>query len=533
MVLRRAPPASRREIWHVIISTGQSLATGVVGSLSAPTPPIADSYKLIDTSGRYDLSDPTASTLELVPLTEPLRNRTYATGFYPDNIDGLTPAYGIASTLTRLGWEKHGGLDGGGEGAEKQTDNNGAAQGGGEQLVKHVVIPIVTGRGGATMAMISKDGTGPEYASSIFEARAIAHFAKAAGATLVFDAVVLTHGEADALVCNAGYAEDVLRLQRDYAADVMRLTSQTKEPVLVLSQQATCPLVRDFNTAVIDAMWRVQNMSDGKVVCSGPKYQYAYPDGLHLTAGGYARMGEEYGLVLHKLLAGETFVPLRPNDARMTGAVKIRVRFNVPAPPLRWDEYLKHPHQEGPHVAFRRGRGFEVRDAKGVELEIYNVRLRDDGESAVITLTQPPFHHPLSVAYAMVQAGEGFGPGFCGGSSDGRLGHLCDGADEGAVEQMRVRVEDGGHVLVAHGDRGWEMRSVYDLVKEEGGDNGIEDDDENRSYRIVGIDPADRKRAFLDRPWAGEEQECEVSARHNQANYCVSFVMDVETGESE
>ena len=331
---------------------------------------------------------------------------------------------------------------------------------------------------------------------------------------MVFDAVFLTHGETDGVRGDETYADEVLKMQADYAHDLMGITGQESEPVLILSQQNTCPPVQDLHAELIDQMWRVQQRSEGKVICSGPKYQYSYPDGLHLPAGGYSRLGEKYGQVLSQLLLqGKVFKPLAPRKARLVDECTIQVEFDVPVPPLSWDEHLPDPHQRGPHTAFIKGRGFEVRDAEGKELEIAGVFLKEQQNEVIIQLTKSTTSQPTSIAYAAVQNGEGFGPGFEGGTGDGRMGQLCDSDESTLSETVRCCVLNGSNIIESAS--GWETRAAYDRI--EPGD-----------LAIKRINTTDTTKAYLDRPWTGTSGWQDMKLRHNQRNYCVSFVMDID-----
>ena len=491
-----SPPSNRpRIVWHAFIGTGQSLATGTGAPLTTRTPPISSALKLHDSIGEYDITNYTSPSLSVVPLTEPFRQN--GMGRYPNNVDGLTVHSSMARTLERLGWQ-----DG---------DNVG------EEEVKHLTVHSLVARGGAPMHEISKGGSGVEYLASMFEARALTRLAHEQGAEIVYEAVILTHGEADAIMCLGGdYGDQLIKLQRDYASDLMAITGQEREPILVLSQQNTSPPTRELHSDVMQAMWRAQERSGGMIVCAGPKYQYGYVDGIHLDTGGYERLGEIYGRAVHDSIVREKrFVPLRPKKA-IKSAKQVVVSFEVPVPPLRWGDCLPWSHQQR-HKAWRKGRGFEVRDEKGKELEIEGVMLDEERSEVRLNLVESVESMSLTVAYAMTQqgksplcthpsfwllamrlrslsrtkggrcrwafpnhcglkskmgnslradfwySGDGFGPGFCGGSESGRIGHLCDSADDGFEEPIECEVQHGSHVLVAKMD--WAFRAVYDIVE--------------------------------------------------------------------
>lgn len=479
----------KRTVWHGIIGTGQSLSCGFGASIVKQKYEAPGAIKLYDHEGNYDLARPEKNSLKVVSLTEPLRTLSPTVNRYPNNIAGMTPHYTLARTLHDFWKADHGSLE-------------------------HLSVHTCVGQGGAAMQLIEKDGDGSSYNASLFEAKTLARLAKESGADLIFDAVMLTHGETDGILCNQDYAKQVRKMQSDYATDLAAITGQEREPILILSQQNTCPPVRELNPTVIEQMWQVQNEANKRVICSGPKYQYSYADGLHLPVGGYNRLGEKYGQVLHhSLLNNDPFTPLSPRGARAPNPRAVVIDFSVPTPPLKWDDVLPVPHQRGQHTAFRNGRGFEVRDAHGQELEIAQVALHAQEDSISVYLTRPVRKWPINIAYAMTQDGEGFGPGFGGGTGDGRIGHLCDSAKAQLRDKIKCRVQTDSREIEC--GSGWEARAVYDIL--EPGD-----------FILVGIDSSDPSKAFLDKAWNGPPGWVEISIQHNQQNYCVSFVMTVD-----
>src|SRR5580692_7907726 len=91
--------------WAGVIGTGQSLAVGVMGTpnLATGEPAGYDNLKLFLGSLTGPPLDPTASTLKMVQLDEPLR--AFSTMYpeaYPGNIDGETPHTAMADQITSL-----------------------------------------------------------------------------------------------------------------------------------------------------------------------------------------------------------------------------------------------------------------------------------------------------------------------------------------------------------------------------------------------------------------------------------------------
>lgn len=495
-----ALPENEQAIWHGIIGTGQSLSCGCQGDLDAATPEAPGGLKLHDTEGLYDILRPNASSLQVVPFTEPIRKQASCATVYPSNIAGKTPQHSMTCAINR---------------EHSMSVNKQPSESRYDDLYR--TVHTCVGSSGAPMADICKGGATVAYAASIFEVTALARLASEQDAKLSIEAIVLTHGETDAVLNNEGYAQQLCEMQKDYAHDLRVITGQKHDPILILSQQNTSPPTPDFFPTIAQAMWWVQQQSSNAVICSGPKYQYGYAEGgLHLSTGGYDRLGEKYGQVYYQtVVQGRPFIPLSPKRAALATAqgFDIVVSMHVPKPPLTWDEHLPWPHQEGPHAAWKAGRGFEVRDAAGREVAIESVSISGNDVKVRLDSSERPKDFPLRVAYAMSQKAEGFGPGFCGGTVDGRLGHLCD-SDLGtglSTEFRACEVEKGSCVVSC--TTKWEGATLYDIV-----DPG--------NYVLLGIEG---RTVRLDRPWEGETgKNVTLQLRHNQRNYAVSFVMEVE-----
>jgi hypothetical protein len=117
-----------------------------------------------------------------------------------------------------------------------------------------------------------------------------------------------------------------------------------------------------------------------------------------LPGPGYEELGEKTGEVIDAVVnQGLAWKPLQPNRASRAGAV-ITLDFDVPNPPLQWDENSPAPHQMA-HTAWMNGRGFEVLDGTN-ELTIASVAIA--GSSVVVTLASPPAAGAaLTVSYAV------------------------------------------------------------------------------------------------------------------------------------
>jgi hypothetical protein len=376
--------AALRKVWdlHGVIGTGQSLSVGAEGKPARATVQPYRNLKLSLGGRVFPATDPESSRLALVPLVEPIRPFAWRyPGPYPRNVFGETPHTAMANQVTALYLRETGG----------QGD--------------YVSVHSVVGESGQPMSVIDKtakrsDDSGHAYASALFEARAITRLAREAGKTYGVAALVLTHGESDAV--NREYGAVLERLWRDLNADLQKITGQTAKIPLLLSQQSGTPTPLGSLSESSLEMLRACERNPGELVCTGPKYQYEYvADGVHLSALSYDRLGEKYGQVyFERLVRGVDWRPLSPTRAERSGNV-LTVHFHVPVAPLAWDDRLPMPHADG-RREWAKGRGFEVTAGdKGVVIEQVEIV----GSSVRITCEALPEASTVRVRYAYAASG--------------------------------------------------------------------------------------------------------------------------------
>ena len=135
-------------------------------------------------------------------------------------------------------------------------------------------------------------------------------------------------------------------------------------------------------------------------------------------AAAYRQLGEKNARVIDAVVnRGVPWRPLQPNTVSRLGAL-IRVTFDVPVPPMAFEESLLPPHQTT-NTAWKLGRGFEVIDSTG-PLTITSATLQ--GDVVVLALSTNPTGTGLRVRYAMEQDGSGNQ----GGTALGLRGQLRD-----------------------------------------------------------------------------------------------------------
>ena len=356
--------------WTGIIGTGQSLSVGEQGSPAMSTNQPYGNLQLSTDHLPWPV-DPDDPKLALVQLVEPLGRRApnYPSS-WPGNISGETPHSAMANELT----------------ARVRAVS-------GRDFVS---IHSAVGENGQGMVFLKKNAVpkglnGRSYEAALIETKAITRLAKAAGKTYGVGAIVITHGETDA--GNTHYEAELRQLWRDYNTDLAAITGQKHKILMIVSQQNSCA---DRSPSTL-AQWKAGVDYPADMVCSGPKYQYPSPEGVHLTTEGYRLLGEKYAeIYFQRVILGHDWRPLQPLKVERKGAV-ITVRYHVPVPPLVWEQRFEPPH---PSIEeWKRGKGFEVSISGGTRVAISSVAI--SGESVVITCASDP-GPGARVGYAMI-----------------------------------------------------------------------------------------------------------------------------------
>lgn len=274
----------------------------------------------------------------------------------------------------------------------------------------HEVLVSCHGIGGTAYAGLKK-GTAA-FANGMAQATAAKTLCDFLGLTYSVRAVTTVHGESDHVGGNTHYAADLAEWQSDYETDVTAITGQL-DPIPLLQTQMSSWTKYGQRTSLIPAAQLAASVAaPDKVVLVGPKYFLAYaPDGVHLSNAGYRHMGEYYAKVYeHVVLMGETWEPLRPLDATISGAV-ITVTFHVPFPPLVLDTTLVT--NPGSH-------GFEYADDSAGAPAIASVTL--EGATTVkVTLASAPTGGARKLRYAWTGTA-----GALAGAATGARGNLRD-----------------------------------------------------------------------------------------------------------
>lgn len=362
-------------VWHQIVSTGQSLSVGANG---APALSVTQPY-----NNKMLNSGLTAFT----PLIEP------ATSTGGSNSESISSA--MANSISQF------------------------------TLPSQNFNSIVTLNGiGNTAYSGLKKGTGA-YTNSINRVIAAKNIALTTTQTpYIVSAVTVIHGENDSYSTPnvlTAYKAFLEEWQNDYQTDIQAITGQTDIIPLFTDQLASNTAYGTSRVVVGLAQLQAAIDNPTKIYLVGPKYIYDYSDAVHMNNYSYRRHGEYYGKVMKKVLVDkQPWVPLSPSTITRSNNV-ITVNFHVPVAPLQFDTTAVMP------VA---NYGFEYINA-GSEITITNVALGANGTSVILTLSGTPTT-PGQVGYAYTGVNGTPTGRFIAGSTKG---NLCDSDPTPALNQ--------------------------------------------------------------------------------------------------
>jgi hypothetical protein len=375
------------------IHMGQSLAIGYLGGTVLSTSQPYTNVMLHDSTGIYNITQPNAGTLSLVPLVAPVRAVSGAAA-YPDNIGGESPEVGFANQMTALSVAR-------GQGQRKIATTN-------------------VGYSGQPYSVICKGGSSNSYAAALYEVRAIARLAAANGWTFGVGGLLFTHGESDST--NLAYGTDIAQLHQQFQADVQAILFQQVPVPLYCSQQNSFPYQAVGPGVNLSAIMQLAagNTAPRVTVFTGPKYQHPYnTDSVHLQNTGYLAYGEKLAITVDRYEQGNWQGAFRPVSFQRSAAV-VTIGFAVPYPPMVWDGGHAGPHQSGTYAAWALGKGFEARDDSGL-ITINSVTIAYN--TVVLTLARTPSTN-LFISYADTGESPNAGAGFT--NAGGRCGLLRD-----------------------------------------------------------------------------------------------------------
>lgn len=231
------------------------------------------------------------------------------------------------------------------------------------------------GQGETGIGYLGSDS--PAYEKLMTELRMAYDKAASMGCRVEVPAICWMQGEND-LVWETGkdYASLLRQFRADFERDVKKITRQSRSVECILYQTNSLSLSRDsFNANVYDCkQMRVPEAqrqliaTDEHFHASGPVYPYnVMREYVHIDGEGQYRIGYLEGLTLCRLLKGDSFKGLQPDNIGRNADTLI-VSFNVPCKPLMFDTVT---------VEKTSNYGFSVIDTTNTDI-LREVLLRND-----------------------------------------------------------------------------------------------------------------------------------------------------------
>lgn len=235
---------------------------------------------------------------------------------------------------------------------------------------------ICAGVGGTGYSGLKKGTTAYSNAlAAITKAKSIAY---GQGFSLVVDAMILKHGEADA--ANVHYYECLVEWQSDFETDIKAITGQSKDIPMIIPMMSFMSIYQDSYKSS-EGMLRA-HVESSKHWVTGVDYPFPYcvDDYTHLIGPGYHMLGESIANeVMEATYFGGCEI-VRMVDATRNGTV-VTATFKVPHPPLAIDT-VQITEREGTCKGF-------TYSSNGGEVNIAAAEVVDNGMSGlgVIRLT--------------------------------------------------------------------------------------------------------------------------------------------------
>jgi hypothetical protein len=334
------------DLWNMrklrlFILTGQSLASGAEGNPALSTTPLAGHWMLgnnVGSSAGREGNTPIDAGAVITPYLEPVQESIV--GGFARMMKVLQPAEEFAY--------------------------------------------LYCGIGGESLTAMNK-GTAP-YSKSLQQIRAFDNFAKAQGMTLEAT-IIMINGENDSYFYNTSpkntFRNLIRRYWADMSADFAAITGNASPIKMLLSQTsahgfyhllglraAASPPVPSFPSASIEQA-DLANDEPDKFVMVSAKYDlpYASANSVHLNNVGYEQHGQKIAEVYNSIFfQGKSWRPLQLIKAAMKDSITMIASFEVPVPPLTWDDSILDPGAKG----FSLASGIAITSAKiinGTQIE--------------------------------------------------------------------------------------------------------------------------------------------------------------------
>lgn len=275
-----------------------------------------------------------------------------------------------------------------------------------ENLQSHTELPyrfIGSAPGEGSMDIATLSAPGRYYSQLLRDIAQGKRLADAQGKTYGVGAITWTQGEADdsSQTSIPTYIAKLRSLRADVDRDAKALTGQKQDVEMITYQVATHRHFDQRYPHIALALLEASH-EDPHIHLAVPMYLFRYVDGGHTDNRSTEWMGAYYGLVLKRILIDkQTWTPLEPLNWRREGTTAV-LRFNVPAPPLRWDTT---------QVAGNSDYGFSLRLPSGDLLPIQSVSITGPDEVSITAKSPIPAGTHIEYAFNGVGvAGSRYGP---------------------------------------------------------------------------------------------------------------------------
>lgn len=158
------------------------------------------------------------------------------------------------------------------------------------------------------------------------------------------DYIVWIHGERAAAdgMSGAEYKTRVKQLRRDLEEALSDIRDPSKPLTMMIYQMASHGYYvgsPEHPSVEIPLAHLELSHEDENIQCFGPNYMFAGSDNVHKSNHGYRQMGLQVDKAIrHHMLTGEKFRPLEPINFRRISDTVALGRFNVPKPPMVFDD---------------------------------------------------------------------------------------------------------------------------------------------------------------------------------------------------
>lgn len=326
MTLRRAWDG----VTYHAICGGQSNGVGFGQAPAVSTSQPFNNRMNHDTTATYDVTNPNALTLSLIPLVAPPRAGVNA-GIYPTNVNNSeTPDVAFANQLTAL-YRASGYAD-------------------------YVVASTNHAQGGAPLSAIAR-GT-QSYNAAPYEGKVVKRLAaKSAPAAMLW-----FHGEADATSFNANYGTALETYRLNMLADWATTIWGVAQVPFILVQQHSSPVNLTGPNLSSAAMLALAQANPGKYLMSGAPYVTTTPgDALHYAE--VRAIAEKMAECLFRWQVFSQIQTVWPVGAASRSGNVVTLTLNCACPPITFDTSLPEPHGAATRWNMWQGaHGFEAWD---------------------------------------------------------------------------------------------------------------------------------------------------------------------------